>query len=536
MASRSGSESNPYPRLPRVENEQAIPALSPPLPPQRRSLNSPRGRENGSAPPRALSRLHWSTYTAARRAERIRNLNEQADRRTEERERERELERLTGVSLQSYYQPRSSFGGPQTPNIEELGRSLSQANSSLRTLLDQPDPTLTSLPQPLRPHEFTDDNRRNKRRKLDSDRMGTGGPKAFRYGRYGQVDPGQLRMEIVSCDGGMFSNHSSYSAENILKDDNSVYCTKGNRCNIILQHQGGTVFTLQELIIKAPCATNFSHPVREGMIFVTMDQDDVLNRTAQYEIQYGQTARDRTRTGDANNALILEQEPRHIISIQHHDDGTTSSRARRSYVYRTDDDQGRPNMPEAFKTEIAGFRVTTECSDEDDNEEDEMSFEGPRLHRTPNRIGSLPFENLESDADDIALPFSPQDASDDPLLHHSRRHNIIHRSRGRDDDHDHDQDQDLFSASLSEAMDAHANATHEAVRAVGGTLLSPHARFYIEKKKSKCTIKFEPPVSGRYILLKMWSSSHDPGSNIDVQSVIIQGFAGPRYFPSVELR
>lgn len=67
-------------------------------------------------------------------------------------------------------------------------------------------------------------------------------------------------MEIVSCDGGMFSNQSSYAAENILKDDNSVYCTKGNRCNIILQHQGATVFTLKELIIKAPCATNFSHP------------------------------------------------------------------------------------------------------------------------------------------------------------------------------------------------------------------------------------------------------------------------------------
>ncbi|KAM0473474.1 hypothetical protein ACHAPX_008221 [Trichoderma viride] len=537
MASRSGSESNSYPRLPRVENEQLIPALSPPLPPQR-TLNSPRGRENVPAPPRALSRLHWSSYAAARRAERIRNLNEQADRRADERERQ--LERLTGISLRRYPQPRS-FGGPQTPNIEELGRSLSRANSSLRTLLDQPDPTLASLPQPLRPHEFTDDNRRNKRRKLDSDRMGSGGPKAFRYGRYGQVDPGQLRMEIVSCDGGMFSNHSSYAAENILKDDNSVYCTKGNRCNIILQHQGGTVFTLQELIIKAPCATNFSHPVREGMIFITMDQDETLNRTAQYQIQYGQTARDRTRTGDANNALVLEQEPRHIISIQHHDDGTTSTRARRSYVYRTDDDEGRPEMPEEFSREMAGFRVTTECSDEEDDDED--GYDGARLHRTPNRIGSLPFENLESDADDIILPFSPRDPSDDPLLHHSRRHNIIHRPRGRDDDRDrdHDQDHDLInapSASLSEAMDAHANATQEAIRAVGlsGSLLSPHARFYIEKKKSKCTIKFEPPVSARYILLKMWSSSHDPTSNIDVQSVIAQGFAGPRYFPSVELR
>jgi hypothetical protein len=191
-------------------------------------------------------------------------------------------------------------------------------------------------------------------------------------------------------------------------------------------------------------------------------------------------------------------------------------------------------MPEEFSREMSGFRVTTECSDEEDDDDD--GYDGPRLHRTPNRIGSLPFENPDSDADDIILPFSPQDTSDDLLLHHSRRHNIIHRPR----DHEHEQGPvpaPVPSSSLSEAMDAHASATQEAVRAVGGgSLLSPHARFYIEKKKSKCTIKFDPPVSGRFILLKMWSSSHDPGSNIDVQSVITRGFAGPRYFPSVELR
>jgi hypothetical protein len=177
---------------------------------------------------------------------------------------------------------------------------------------------------------------------------------------------------------------------------------------------------------------------------------------------------------------------------------------------------------------MSDFRVTTECSDEEDDDDD--GFDGPRFHRTPNRIGSLPFESAESDAEDIVMPFSPQDTSDDLLLHHSRRHNIIHRPRDRSHDH-------APSFALSEALDAHANATQEAVRAVGGGgLLAPHARFYIEKKKSKCTIKFDPPVSGRYILLKMWSSSHDPGSNIDVQSVITRGFAGPRYFPSAELR
>lgn len=277
------------------------------------------------------------------------------------------------------------------------------------------------------------------------------------------------------------------------------------------------------------------------MIFITMNQDDMLSRTAQYQIQYGPTARERSRAAEGDNSLVLEREPRHIISIQHHDDGTTSTRASRSIVYRADDDDESrlPQMPEEFARETSDFRVTTECSDEEDDDDD--GYDGTRYRRTPNRIGSLPFETVDSDAEDNLIgPFSPRDTSDDLLLHHSRRHNIIHRSsasasardRGRDHDNDH-----VPSFSLSEAMDAHANATQEAVRAVGGGgLLAPHARFYIEKKKSKCTIKFDPPVSGRYILLKMWSSSHDPGSNIDVQSVITRGFAGPRYFPSMELR
>jgi hypothetical protein len=108
-------------------------------------------------------------------------------------------------------------------------------------------------------HETTDENRRNKRRKLDVDRCAAN-HKGQRYRRYGQVEATQLQMEIVSCDGGMYAVGSDHVADNILKDDNSVYCTKGNRCNIVLRHQGATVFTLQELVIKAPGAMNYSHP------------------------------------------------------------------------------------------------------------------------------------------------------------------------------------------------------------------------------------------------------------------------------------
>lgn len=97
-----------------------------------------------------------------------------------------------------------------------------------------------------------------KRRKLDFERTGSSF-KGFRYGRFGQIEPGQLKMEIESCDGGMYADSNVNPPESILKRDASVYCTKRNRCNIVLKHQGATVFTLTELVIRAPSA-NYSSP------------------------------------------------------------------------------------------------------------------------------------------------------------------------------------------------------------------------------------------------------------------------------------
>ncbi|KAF4979913.1 hypothetical protein FZEAL_3975 [Fusarium zealandicum] len=433
-------------------------------------------------------------------------------------------------------------------NLEDLDRHLEEANSHLRALLDlQNHPSLTpplmppNFSPPLRPQDLPDSNRRHKRRKLDSDRL-TPAYRGFRYGKYGQVEPGQLHMEIVSCDGGMFSNESLYAAENILKNDMSVYCTKGNRCNIVLRHQGATVFTLRELVIKAPASMSYSHPVREGMVFVAMNQDDALNRTAQYQIQYAPRTSDDTSTGDGESRA-LQPIQTEIISVQHHDNGTTTTRSRPAYTYRassSDDYEPRtPQMPREFASNLPDFQVTTECSDDEEDED----YEGRRfLRRAPNRIGSLPFETPDSDSDDGVNPFDPE-YLDDHHPSHWRLYGSAANTSGQGlpppffRRRDRDRDRDRSNLSLTEAWEAHASATQEAVRAVGGgDLLVPHARFFIEKKKSKCTIRFDPPVSGRFILLKMWSSHHDPTSNIDIQSIMARGYAGPRYFPSVQLR
>jgi hypothetical protein len=174
-------------------------------------------------------------------------------------------------------------------------------------------------------------------------------------------------------------------------------------------------------------------------------------------------------------------------------------------------------MPSEFSSHHREFHITTECSDDEDDLGIGMSTGRPRP--APNRIGSLPFESADSDSEN----------ENDPLL--------LNTSSATNVNVDPSSTTDAPSESLVQAWEAHARATQEAVRAVGGgRLLVPHARFFIEKRKSKCTIRFDPPVSGRFILLKMWSSHHEQGGNIDIQSVIARGFAGPRYFPSVELR
>ncbi|WAO92825.1 Hypothetical protein NCS54_01034800 [Fusarium falciforme] len=539
MSSRSGS--NSHRRHSREPHDDF-----PPLPrlPSLRALARDRDSPSPSSSSRPQSR-HWST--ASRRAERIRNLES----------------RTPSAGFDDFERPmddgwptsrRIRIAAPESSrptNLEDLDRHLEEANSHLRALLDlQNHPSLTPPLVPsnysptLRPQDLPDSNRRHKRRKLDSDRL-TPAFKGFRYGKYGQVEPGQLRMEIVSCDGGMFSNESSYAAENILKDDTSVYCTKGNRCNIVLRHQGATVFTLRELVIKAPASMNYSHPVREGMVFVAMDQDDMLSRTAHYQIQYMPPRGGEESGSGEGDFRALQPIPTETISIQHHDNGTTTTRYRPAYYRGNSDDYEprHPQMPREFLWDLPNFRVTAEYSDDEEDEYDGRRF----LRRAPNRIGSLPFETLDSESDDGAEIFDPEYLDDHHPSHwrlYSSAANTSgsgfppsSRRRERERERDRERDRSSNSMSLTEAWEAHNSATQEAVRAVGGGgLLSPHARFFIEEKKSKCTIRFDPPVSGRFILLKMWSSHHDPASNIDIQSIIARGYAGPRYFPSVQLR
>lgn len=408
------------------------------------------------------------------------------------------------------------LGGEDEDDLDAVRTMWNRRAQHVSSPFSPPHPSTlspTNMSPGSRPPDYSEDNRRVKRRKLDSDRIAPSF-KGFRYGKYGQVEPGELTMEIVSCDGGLYSNESSYACENILKNDNSVYCTKSNKCNIVLRHQGATVFSLKELVIKAPASSSYNAPVREGMVFVSMNQDDLLNRTAQYQIQYA-PSRSHGRSRESRTLAP-------IISIRHNEDGTVVTRAqtrsRRMYGLVADDEDENhrtAQIPPEFTTDLLPFNITTECSDDEDSDDDHTP-RVPLSRRAPNRIGVLPFESEDSDDGN---PFANDEYGlDDVWAPSSRR-------------------RDTQNMTLTEALDATQRASHEAVRSAAAfDLMAPHAKFYIEKDKSKCTIRFDPPVSGRFILLKMWSPHRESGSNIDIQAVVAKGFAGPRYFPSVQLR
>lgn len=172
-------------------------------------------------------------------------------------------------------------------------------------------------------------------------------------------------------------------------------------------------------------------------------------------------------------------------------------------------------MPAEFSTSQPNVGVSTECSDEDDGE----SESSRRYRHAPNRIGSLPFEDAYSDEDD-----------DEEFNNNHAENEFDWGGRSF-----RDRESTPGPGYESWGFWDNPQQSQDSSRSPGGKLLAPHARFYIEKKKSTCTIRFDPPVSGRFILLKMWNSHHDPSCNIDIQSVVAKGYAGPRYFPSVEL-
>ncbi|KAE8388345.1 hypothetical protein BDV23DRAFT_159169 [Aspergillus alliaceus] len=378
------------------------------------------------------------------------------------------------------------------------------------------------------PQEVDEERWRAKRRKLESD-DNREGLQSFRYGQYGQVVSGVLKMELASCDGGTYETDGESSwPENVLRDDSSVYCTKSERCNLILKHRGGTPFCLKRIVVKAP-KSGYGAPIQEGMVFVSMTSDELLARTAQYQIQYATSRRTRR-----NRRPGMQPSQEYLNAYRHPLQSLTGRDSHSDSDTDINDPTGlnAGTMPDP----MSGFRVTTEYDERSENGghssqehgNDVPSFtDVERLQMDQMDDDFLCSDSDESESDDVTSELSTYNRRRRELLRRvtsTRRRYVIERNS---------QPRRRPVPSIIQPMEQSALTGPQAgsdTQSSSPELLKPHARFFIEQTKSMVSIKFDPPPSGRYILIKLWSPQN--GGNIDIQSIIAHGYAGPRFFPA----
>lgn len=462
--------------------------------------------------------------------------------------------------LQRFREQSGSPGPSELESIRSRSRLMDPA-STLSPLGERPprigSPDLLSQEYSGEAQVNFENRWRAKRRKLDSDDTGNM-YKGFKYGHYGQVVPGQLKMELDSCDGGQYSesNGDSSLPEHVLLDDSSVYCTKSDRCNMILRHQGETPFCLKKIVIKAP-KSGFDAAIQEGMIFVSMERDDLLARTSSYRIQY--SPRQSSRRAEQGQ-IRLPPSAEYFNSVRSplrslEETPTSLSSRQNGTHYHTlaessDREESHPSV-----SRVPGFRVTTDYDDKSDDGFEDDDSENVDSAMAP----EVAYERLRS-LHDLAL----SQYRDRP------RHS--HHLDTEEDDSSGDEggwDENLVASDLEDSSGARyiASVLRNA-RSLGqyinrrrhmpsliqlvpilkdpstfGTWaegdsrsepLIPHATFFIQRDKDLVAIKFDPPVSGKFILIKLWAPSAD--ANIDIQSIIAHGYAGTRYFPAITAR
>ncbi|KAF2142787.1 uncharacterized protein K452DRAFT_357872 [Aplosporella prunicola CBS 121167] len=440
--------------------------------------------------------------------------------------------------------------------LERAGERLAEISASISSLIGTPHNIQNSELLRLgfgdrRDGSGSPSRRSTKRRKLDHDN--TPSVPSFRYGHFGQVVSGKLKMEIVSCDGGEYNDSTGdlHRVENALKNDASVYCTKKSHCNLVLRHQGGTTFCLDKIVIKAP-ERGFTAPVQEGMIFVSMDKDTLLKGTEPYQISYSSESSATSRASSTSSSSSRRPERISLLESLQDPEVLAGSLARRPHWLMAQDrvDQQiqedrqarfarllrmRRRIESAYAENIRAPQSNPFGDNCDSETNDRPSMISPMAPAPP------PFYVTQEEDDDSSD--SDQEQPSASIMADRLRRDS--RWRGDTDDEDEDEARmNIFWEPRSRAMapgilrsarrSTPSKIEPEESAVADGDVLAPHARFFMQKSKSKITIRFDPPVSGKFILLKLWSPSKN--GNIDVQHVAAHGFAGPRYFPACEMR
>jgi hypothetical protein len=368
-------------------------------------------------------------------------------------------------------------------------------------------------------HDHEMDRLRVKRRKLDSD-DNREGLQSLRYGQFGQVVPGTLKMELASCDGGTYPPVCETSGpENILRDDSSVYCTKSDRCNLILKHRGEAPFCLRKLVIKAPKSgydAPYAQPlmviaalltytttrIQAGMVFISMSADELLARTAQYQIQY---ASSRSRRGRRRSGMQPSEE---YLNSYRTPLQTLERATLAGFDSPSDSDTDASEFLSASSSLNADqspqFRVITEYDERSDGtqlERLEDSFlesqtsepGGPDELRALHPLYPIEEDFLCSDSEDSS---SGEGESSETRSYNSRRRELQRQVRAMRrqyamEHNDSPRRHNTLQPTL--LIPPSAPRSGPTARPSGGELMRPLAQFFIKRPKSSVSLKFDPP-------------------------------------------
>ncbi|EMC96877.1 hypothetical protein BAUCODRAFT_147078 [Baudoinia panamericana UAMH 10762] len=445
-------------------------------------------------------------------------------------------------------------------------RRRSPSTSEEANMASETQEEITGLPR----------TRRSKRRRLDTEPLPA--PRIpIKYGHYGQVEPGRLRLELVSYDGGEHSDSRNpglyLGAKNVLHHNKSVYCSERPSSSIVLGHADHTPFCLEKLHVVGP-EHGFTAPVREGLVYIAMNLSDLhkyldpppharrqgihsppyYNRRQPSNIRSAPEERlslsDALRDPEINAALSQPQREQDYARAADaaHDLAYTGTATHADY-YGSDFGFGRTD-PEAHceipalvstnsldspahsETEHAPVTVLSSDEDADVGPEEASSqevidFRLQRLRQMRRRyeveaydrderwsgLNGLHFANDSSIVSSVPRSMYPPF---NPSRNDARTRQLVEEA--------------VEAAPLPPPMASSAEATN-AVHEANDDPNVTCARFRIRGGKHKVAIKFEPAISGRFILLKLWAGK----TNVDVQSLIAKGYGGCRFFPATEL-
>jgi hypothetical protein len=267
-------------------------------------------------------------------------------------------------------------------------------------------------------------------------------------------------------------------------------------------------------------------------VFTSMQLDEILARTTQYNIPLvWSDSASSIQDGNEVDMYLGNTFDFLTDSASHRNRGAMRAHARRNMLDDEDDEEDDDEEDPDDETLHRIARLPTEWISQehntfmfcDYNEEvpSDNAVAAARATQSrlpsnqgrppPNHIGNLPFET-----DSTGL--------DSPNVH-----NILSLIASA-------------SAERRNLVDGHAlppsgpgladirNTAQDA----STDMLTPAAIFEIAGGNNRCYIKFDRPLRTRYLLLKFWSS-HEGHESMAIHSVVVSGFAGPRYVPAMQL-